>query len=224
MVKEITLTIPTDWSGVTLKKYLTLQKDMKNYGDDEEAQTALMLSHLCGLNAEYINSLSIEDYNTVRMALEGFINNTEYPLQKIIMINGKEYGFEPNLSNMTYGSFADITKYNVIKIDDNWAKIMNILYRPVTHKKGSLYSIKTYEGDDNYEKFLDVPMSVHFGALFFLLNLHTELVSSILNSLKEQELPQSIKPILARSGQLIQQSLSLPTGTSLDLTKLFNNR
>jgi len=86
MVKEITLTIPTDWSGVSLKKYLILQKDMKNYGDDEEAQTALMLSHLCGLDAEYIKSLSIEDYNTVRMTLEGFITNTEYPLQKIIKI------------------------------------------------------------------------------------------------------------------------------------------
>lgn len=36
MVKEITLTIPTDWSGVSLKKYLTLQNDLKNYADDEE--------------------------------------------------------------------------------------------------------------------------------------------------------------------------------------------
>ena len=46
MQKEITLTIPTDWSSVSLKKYLTLQKDMSNYADDEEAQTALMIASM----------------------------------------------------------------------------------------------------------------------------------------------------------------------------------
>ena len=211
MVKEITLTIPTDWSGVTLKKYLTLQKDMKNYGDDEEAQTALMLSHLCGLDAEYIKSLSIEDYNTVRMTLEGFITNTEYPLQKIIKIDGKEYGFEPNLSQMAYGAYVDISKFGQLTIDDNWSKIMSILYRPITDKKGDMYSIEAYKGEIDDKLFLQVTMDVQFGALFFFVNLLTDLLSATLKYLKVEEMPPNIKSILEKSGEITKRLLNLQT-------------
>ena len=211
MVKEITLTIPTDWSSVTLKKYLTLQKDMSNYADDEEAQTALMLSHLCGLNAEYINSLSIEDYNSVRIALEGFVNDTEYPLQKIIKVDGKEYGFEPNLSQMAYGAYVDISKFGQLTIDDNWSKIMSILYRPVTDKKGDMYSIEAYKGEIDDKLFLSVNMDVQFGALFFFVNLLTDLLSGTLKSLKVEELPPNIKLILEKSGEITKRLLNLQT-------------
>ena len=211
MVKEITLTIPTDWSGVSLKKYLTLQKDMKNYDDDEEAQTALMLSHLCGLNAEYINSLSIEDYNQVRIALEGFINNTEYPLQKIIKIDGKEYGFEPNLSQMAYGAYVDISKFGQLTIDDNWPKIMSILYRPITDKKGDMYSIEAYKGEIDDKLFLNVNMDVQFGCLFFFVNTLTDLLSGTLKSLKVEGMPPNIKSILEKSGEITKRLLNLQT-------------
>ena len=211
MQKEITLTIPTDWSSVSLKKYLTLQKDMSNYADDEEAQTALMLSHLCGLNAEYINSLSIEDYNKVRLSLEGFISNTEYPLQKIIQLNGKEYGFEPNLSQMAYGAYVDISKFGQLTIDDNWPKIMSILYRPITDKKGDMYSIEAYKGEIDDKLFLSVGMDVQFGALFFFVNLLMDLLSATLKSLKVEELPPNIKLILEKSGEITKRLLNLQT-------------
>ena len=211
MVKEITLTVPTDWSSVTLKKYLTLQKDIKNYGDDEEAQTALMLSHLCGLDAEYINSLSIEDYNQVRVALEGFVNNTEYPLQKIIKINGKEYGFEPNLSQMAYGAYVDISKFGQLTIDDNWPKIMSILYRPITDKKGDMYTIETYKGEIDDKLFLNVNMDVQFGALFFFVNLLMDLLNATLKYLKVEGLPPNIKSILEKSGEITKHLLNLQT-------------
>jgi len=215
MVKEITLTIPTDWSSVSLKKYLTLQKDMSNYADDEEAQTALMLSHLCGLNAEYINSLSIEDYNKVRLGLEGFINDTEYPLQKIIHIDGKEYGFEPNLSQMSYGAYVDISKFAQLTIDDNWAKIMSILYRPVTKKQGDMYSIEGYKGEIDDKLFLSVGMDVQFGALFFFVNLLMDLLSATLKSLKVEGLPPNIKSILEKSGEITKRLLNLQTGNTV---------
>lgn len=211
MVKEITLTVPTDWSSVTLKKYLTLQKDMKNYVDDEEAQTALMLSHLCGLDAEYINSLSIEDYNQVRTALEGFVNNTEYPLQKIIKIDGKEYGFEPNLSQMSYGAYVDISKFGQLTIDDNWPKIMSILYRPIVDKKGDMYTIETYKGNIDEKLFLSVNMDVQFGALFFFVNLLMDLLNATLKSLKVEGLPPNIKSILEKSGEITKRLLNLQT-------------
>ena len=215
MEKEIKIKLPTSYSDITLQKYLDLQNDLKNYADDEEAVSAAMLMHLCGLDPKYIRGLALDDYNLIRETLKEFIENVELPLQRFIKIDDVEYGFEPNLSKMAYGAFADITKYNEIAIDENWANIMSILYRPVERKKGDMYSIKVYNGEIDKQKFLNVGMDVHFGALFFLLNLLMDLMKDILNSTMEMELPPNIKSILARSGGLIQPLSSWHKGISL---------
>ena len=217
--KEISIKIPTSYADISLKNYIALQKEIENYKDDDEAVTAIMLYHLCGLDPIYLKSLSLQDYETIKMELNGFINNIELPLQQLITIDGVEYGFEPNLSNMSYGAYADITKYPQLQIDDNWANIMSILYRPVTHKKKDMYSIKSYSGELNPDIFLEVPMDIHFGALFFLLNLSTDLLKDILNSMTEMEVAPNIKSILARSGHLTQLLTNWPTAISSNTKK-----
>lgn len=219
MKKEIEIKIPTSYADVNLKKWLELQKDIKAYEDNDEAVSAVMLYHLCGLDANYLKALPVETYNEIKNDLNQFISNVQLPLQRFIQIDGVEYGFEPNLSKMTYGAYADISKFQTIAIDDNWAKIANILYRPVTQKKGEMYSIKPYTGEDNSEKFLSVGMDVHFGALFFLLNLQIDLLNFTLNSLKVEELPLNIKQILAKSGEHMPQLLNWHKMISQDSIK-----
>ena len=111
MKTEITLKVPTSYSDISLKKYLALQKEMENYKDDEEAVTAVMLYHLCELDPNHLKGLAVEDYNSIKGELAGFIGNIELDLQKFIQIDGVQYGFEPNLSNMSYGAYSDITKW-----------------------------------------------------------------------------------------------------------------
>ena len=221
---EITLTIPTDYAGIPLKKWLAFMKDLKNYEGDEEATTALLLHHLCGLNPEYISGLSFEDLNTIKSELAGFISNTELPLQRFIKIDGVEYGFEPNLSNMAYGAYLDMTKYDTFTIDDNWAKLMSILYRPITKKQGEFYQIKTYDGNIDGDKFLNLGMDIHFGALFFLSNLSADLLNATLKSLKVEEFPASMRQILVKSGKDIPRLLNLQTEIFQRLTKSLSNR
>jgi hypothetical protein len=219
MQKEINIKVPTSYADITLKNYLALQKEMENYKDNEEAVTAVMLYHLCGLDPIYLKGIAVEDYTVIKNELGAFIGNVELDLQKIIEIDGVEYGFEPNLSNMSYGAYSDITKYQQIQIDDNWANIMSILYRPVTKKVKDMYTIEAYSGELNGEKFLNVGMDVHFGTLFFLLNLSTDLLKDILNSSMEMEVHPSIKQILQRNGQLTQLLTNWPKAISLDSIK-----
>jgi len=214
MRKTLTIEIPTSWADVTLEKYLALQSDLENYKDDEEAQTALMLYHLCGLDAAYIKSLSTESYHKIKDKLNGFISPEGIDLTTFITIDGVEYGFEPNLSKIAYGAYADISQYDTIAIDKNWAKTMSILYRPVQRKQYGKYEIAPYDGILDEESFLKVTMDVHFGAWFFFVRLQMDLLKDTLNSLKEMELPHNIKSILEKSGEVIQQSLSLPTAIS----------
>jgi hypothetical protein len=206
MKKEIEIVVPKAWGGVTLKEYLDMSKDLKAYEDNEEAMTAVMFHRLCKVPVEWISKLDIESYIKIKNKLTSFLSNTELPLQKLITIDGIEYGFEPNLSNMSYGAYVDITKYNELTINDNWADIMSILYRPVINKVGKLYDIKEYDGKLNPTLFLSVGMDVHFGALFFLQILYKDLLKGIVNYLMEEvETQPSIKSILEKSGVLTPQ-------------------
>lgn len=206
MKKQLEIVVPQNWSAVTLESYLDLQKDLVAYGDDEVAYVATLLYHLCGVEPGFIPQLPTDVLNNIKTDLRGFMSDSEYPLQNIIKVNGKEYGFEPNLSTMSYGAYLDITKWENITIDKNWNKIMSVLYRPIKSKTLGMYEIEPYDSKKSEPALFDkVGMDVHFGSLFFFLNTLTELVNSTLSSLKEAELPPHIKSTLEKNGEVIKQ-------------------
>lgn len=221
MKKTIQITMPETWADITLKQYLALQYDLEAYKDDEEAIMSFMMIHLCGLSVEDINGLSRTSYNQLKESILSFVNNTQHELARYITIDGIEYGFEPNLSNMSYGAYCDMTRYDSIAIDKNWSKIMNILYRPVDKKgMGETYSIEKYITNTNWDKWLDVSMDKHFGCFFLFVNISMDLLNATLNSLTTTTaVPHNLKPILERSGKVIQQSLNLQTETYNKSTK-----
>jgi hypothetical protein len=214
MKKTIEVNALTEWKDITLKKYLDMMHDIDSYKDDEEATTALMLHHLAGIPYEVIPNLSAESYNVLKSKLSKFMTPEQMELQRFVIIDNVEYGFEPNLSKMTYGAYADISKYDTLTIDKNWAKIMSILYRPVVKKaKLDLYQIKQYDGNIEEDKWLNITMDIHFGCLFFFINLQMDLMKDTLKSLTEMELPPNIRTILAKSGQVMQRYLNSQKAT-----------
>ena len=224
MKQEIKIEVPKNWSAVTLKKYLELKKDMEAYKEDPEAVLAVVFHHLCDFPVEYIQKLPIDIYNAIKDDLHRFLGKIDLPLQPFIEIDGVEYGFEPNLSTMSYGAYVDISNYESVGIDDKWAEVMSILYRPVTKKQGKLYEIAPYTGLIQKDKFENVGMDVHLGAVFFFKTLVRDLTKDTLNSLMEMpEIPHSIKSILERNGNLIHHLSNLPMETLRDLKKLRNN-
>jgi hypothetical protein len=205
MKQEIKIEVPTKWSAVSLKQYLALRKDLETYAGEEDAITACLFHHLCKFPLEYIQQLDINTYIAIRQDLISFFNNVDLPLQKFITIDGVQYGFEPDLSKMAYGAYVDISKYETFEINEKWAEIMSILYRPVTNTTGKLYDIKAYDGTIDGTKFMDVSMDIHFGTLFFLKTLLKDLLKDTQKSLMELTgLPHNIKSILEKNGNLTQ--------------------
>ena len=211
---KVKVRIPTNWNDITLETYLKYRKTLDLYKDDDEddeidmvnKSIIIALDILCGVAPTFASQMPVEMLSHVMDSLNKFMTDTTFDLQRIITIDGVEYGFEPNLSNIAYGAYLDISKYDNITIDNNWAKIMAILYRPITTKVGELYNIKAYTGMESEEPFLKLGMHVHFGALFFFVHLLKVLPNSILKSLKDSEnLPHSIKSILAASGKVMEQ-------------------
>lgn len=217
---NLEINVPQDWTAVTLKDYLKLKKDLEVYNESEEEITACLFYHLCGVQANILPKLDVDTFINIKRDLVGLMNDTEHDLTRVIKIDDVEYGFEPNLSQMSYGAYVDIQAYEEIDINDNWSKIMSILYRPIKKWKGALYEVEPYSGKDNSEKFLSVDMKTHFGAVFFFKTLLRDLSQSILKSLKEVEnLPANMSTILERSGNLTLPSTNLLKGISLDSMK-----
>jgi len=212
MKQQLDILVPTSWKDLTLNTYLRFQRDVKNFEDNEDAQLDFMMYHFCNLDFDTIKGLSISSHNDIREKFSRFEVPDNLPLVRFLTIGGVDYGFEPNLSKMAYGAYADISQYEELTIDKNWGKIMNILYRPVTSKKGELYTIEPYTGKDDWDKWLDVSMNVHYGALFFFINLHRDLVNATLNSLNQMVLPPNTKSTLLKSGRIIQQFLNSQEG------------
>ena len=209
----VSVTIPQSWSEITLEKYLKYRKNLDMFKDDEDynEQTLLIaLDILCGVDTQYISKIGLDNLKLIQEDLSSFMGKTDFELKRLITVNGIEYGFEPNLSNIAYGAYLDISKHDTIAIDKNWSKVMSILYRPVTKKQKERYDIETYDGNVDETKWLDVDMQVHWGALFFFVRLQMDLLNGILKSLKEEEVPLNMRSILARSGELMQQSLNWP--------------
>lgn len=214
MKKQIEIEMPGSWEDLTFRRYIEIKKDLEAYVDNEEAQTAFLIHNLCGLAVEEIQALSAQSYNILRTKLIQFMNNEDHTLVPIVKVDGILYGFEPNLSKMSYGAYADISKYKSLEMNEDWLKIMSILYRPVTERKGSNYSIEAYNGHIDAEEWRDVPMHIHFGALFFLSNLFKDLLSSTLNSTSQVKGMDNYKKTLEKNGELMQQLLKSPVVTS----------
>lgn len=204
MKKQIEIVVPKAWSAITLRKYIQLSKDLKSFEGEEDAQTAAMFFHLCNLEPLILPKIDAETFLRIKDDLYSFLSDNQLPLQQKINIDGVQYGFYPNLSKIEYGAYVDISKYNEMELDEKWAEVMGILYRPIVKEVGSLYEVEPYSGKVDRELWLDVTMDIHFGAWFFFINLSKELLRGILNYTKEEGFPPNIKSILERSGEIIQ--------------------
>ena len=87
-------------------------------------------------------------------------------------MNGVEYGFIPDLDELSLGEYIDLDG-NISK----WEQMhiaMNVLYRPIKNSKAGKYNIVDYDVN-NPEDMKDMPLGAAIGSVFFFYNLGMEL-------------------------------------------------
>jgi hypothetical protein len=101
-------------------------------------------------------------------------------------IGEQEFGFIPELDNITYGEFVDLDTY--LQDVQYMHKTMAVLYRPIKQKVKNRYLIEPYESAGKYADLMkQSPMSVALGAVLFFYRLGNELLQATLNSLEKEE-------------------------------------
>ena len=179
---KLNIKIPSSLKEITLrqyKSYLKLQETVK----EERFLNAKMIEIFCKLKLKDVMLLKLKDSNEILGLLSSLFESKPTLVSKF-KLNGLEYGFQPQLDDMTLGEYIDLDTY--IGDWENMEKAMNVLYRPVIVKLKEKYSIEEYNTETS-DQLLDMLMDAAMSSIFFLWNLGLELSKTMTSSLAEEE-------------------------------------
>lgn len=176
---EVTLKIPENLTEITLgqyQKYLKMEKE----NEDETFIAQKMIEIFCNTRLDYVMKMRWKDVNEIVTEL-GIMFEQDQKLQKQFTLNGVQYGFIPNLDEISFGEFVDLDTY--LADWDQMHHAMQVLYRPIDINVRGRYNIKEYTAiaDDTMK---EMPLAYALGAVFFLLNLGKELSQTMMDYLQ----------------------------------------
>lgn len=201
---KVKLSIPTTLNEITLGQYQEFDK--LDLTKEAEVQSK-MIEIFCKVPVEVVRSMKAKDINDICLIINNMFD-TDHQLINRFQMNGIDYGFIPDLENMSFGEYVDLDTF--IGDNDNLHRAMNVLYRPIDLKQGQRYTLKEYNPDTN-EDAKNYPLDAVFGAMVFFYNLGRDLSTVILNSLSKQN-EESLVQFLAsqpNGGGTIQSMQSL---------------
>ena len=186
------LTVPNKLSELTIGQYQKFNKVLSSNPDNDFLQKKT-IEIFCGVD---LNQVERYKYSSIVEVIEVLNKMFEQKPKHNLRFdhNGKEYGFIPVLTNMSFGEFVDL---DLLMSDwDTMDEAMAVLYRKIENKHKDNYSIVEYNSDKT-DNMKDMPLDVALGAIFFLENLNKELMNHILLYLQKQE--KTIPPQLKES-------------------------
>ena len=192
-----TYKIVDSWKDVTLEKWQQLVLGKKKSKTQEAKETIKALSTL---PIKLVEEMSLSDVAAIFEKLSNL--QIEGKLKKVFEIDSVEYGFLPDLDEITLGEWADIEHYIKDGIDKNMHKIMAVLFRPVTSKEGKMYSVQAYkDGRERAEKFRKKMNAEQVQqSLVFFWSLGNELLTTLPLFLMEKMNKIQAEMNLAKSG------------------------
>lgn len=142
-VKEFKLI--NKWSDVTLEKWLKLIDFHSGSKSSEAEETIAALSDI---PKKLIKQLELKDVAVIMSKIAELQQKQDSSLKRIIEVEGKEYGFHPDLDSITLGEYADIETFIKNDIEKHLPELMAVLYRPITEKgENEVYTIQAYDGN-----------------------------------------------------------------------------
>ena len=171
---KASITIPNHLSEITLKQY---QDFVKIKSEDEYLLQCKMIEIFCNVPYKDVLTIKLSDAEEITSTLNGMFEDKPKLVQSFKM-NGKNYGFHPDLQDMTLGEYIDVDTF--IGDWENIHTAMNVLYRPIKQRSGGKYLIEDYNTDTK-EQMLDMPLEAVISSVFFLFHLGMDLSLLVTN-------------------------------------------
>ena len=196
---KLNYTIPTKKKDITLSTYLDIQALIK-----EEVSDDLIVSKLIGIEHHYLKYFPKTEYDNIKLTVLNTLKEVT-ELVKRFDIDGVEYGFIPNLENITVGEFADLETLFSDPVGNAY-QLMNVMYRPIIDRNKDTYLIEPYNSANDLEVFKNIPCTVYDNAVGFFLTLKQQLQDATLRY-TEVEQAQKKERTLRKSGVGIKLSI-----------------
>ena len=218
---KIDLKVPNSLEDISVNQYQEFVKVQKNT-NDHEFLAQKMISIFCEIPLTEV--LKIKYSSVVELAnhfTELFKEET--PLKTRFEFNGIEFGFIPQLDEISFGEYIDLEQH--LQDWDSYHKALSVLYRPINSSIAGKYTIRDYEIDENHQELMKcIPVSVALGATLFFCRLGRELSALTLDSLaREQKETKKTLPLeqsSPKNGHGTKAYTQLLKETSQSLMKL----
>ena len=181
---KIEINVPTSLNEITLGQYQKYLKIAEN-NPDGNFLDAKMIEIFCGIPLSDSYKIKMSSVRAIVDILVNLLESKPTHVERFEM-NGVQYGFIPDLDEMSLGEYIDLD--NNASQWDNMHVAMNVLYRPIKTSKLGKYNIEDYNVK-NPEAMKDMPLGAAIGSLFFFYNLGIELANhTILYSNNQAEM------------------------------------
>jgi len=201
------VTIPETLNEITLDQFLKFQKVIKAEDITEDILCLAMVTIFCRLTVEQARSIEAKDYNAIVLQLTEVLKQEPKFIQRFTL-EGIEFGFAPNLDNISAGEYIDLDTY--LKEEDTHLNAMAILYRPIVSKIKADYKIEVYESSAKYRDVMQfMPLDVYLGSLVFFYNLSNELLIATKVYFQQSKQAEELNQYLVTSGVGINQFIQL---------------
>tara|TARA_R110000787_G_scaffold156160_1_gene270048 strand:- start:14147 stop:14764 length:618 start_codon:yes stop_codon:yes gene_type:complete len=176
-----TYNIINSWEDVTLEKWAALVSAHKS-GSGKANEALSTIQHLSDIPKNLIEQFSLNDVGVLLKKLADIQSRAKSELRNKFTLNNVEYGFHPNLEDITLGEWADLETCITDGMQENLSKIMAILYRPIIETKDQFYTIEKYDLDTRalrIQDFKEMPAEIVESALIFFWNFANVLLKAL---------------------------------------------
>ena len=174
------------WSDVTLEKWLKL---IDFHNESKSGEALKTIAALSDIPKKLIKQLELKDIAAIMSKIADLQKKQNSSLKRVIEVEGKEYGFHPDLDSLTLGEYADIETFIKDDIEKHLPELMSILYRPITEKgENGVYTIQAYDGNIRIraEQMKKMKAEQVQSALVFFYHFVNALLKTLPSYLMEQ--------------------------------------
>lgn len=181
---RVPVTIPTELKEIKLSTYQKFQA-IREDADDTDFLRQKVVQIFCNCDLDVVVQMKHKDVHEINAIIFTLLSKVP-KLKMKFELKGIEFGFIPNLDEMTSGEYMDLDTY----ISD-WGmmhKAMAVLYRPIVKRQDEKYLIEPYKGTEKFSELMkDAPLDVVLSAYVFFWTLGKDLLTSTIAYLTAQQ-------------------------------------
>jgi hypothetical protein len=179
---ELQINVPTSLHEIPLKNYVDFLK-VQEGSNDEEFVAQKMIEIFCGIRLVDVAKIKLSSLNEM-VAHFAQLFEQKPKFQQTFKMGPIEFGFIPNLEDITFGEYVDLE--NHLQSWDSFNKAMAVMYRPIKKRIKDKYEIQEYSGTKEFQDLMQyAPLDVCIAASVFFYNLSNELLAATLNYLQK---------------------------------------